>query len=200
MSPNSCVGFNSNHELCGYDGERDAPVHRWSYDDFQMEIDEIFGSEDVFLVTQSVYAYCCDYVESNISRKELYSIQGGEYESEGVERDAVEAYLGLDEKELERLHDNMVRVLEDRIKNKQARLRAIDRFVEVNGPALDPDSEVGREVRAFLDERRVETDSKLADAMRKLAGEQKWEMPPTMPCDEEADADADEPSPKSQKV
>jgi hypothetical protein len=140
-----------------------------------------------------------------MSRVELYSIQGGEYESEGGERDAVEAYLGLDEKELERLHTNMVRVLEERITKKQARLRAIDRFVEVNGSALDPESEVGREVREFLDERRSDADRKLADAMRKLAGERAWEMPPPMPDDEEAELDekeaaVGEPSPKCQKV
>jgi hypothetical protein len=204
MSPNSYLRFSCEHELCGYDGEHDEPVHTWRYDEYQMEIDEIFGSEDVFCVTQSVYAFCCDYVESNISRKELYSVQGGEYESEGVERDAVEAYLGLDEEELERLHATMVRVLEERIATKQARLVAIDRFIEVNAPVLDSESEVGREVRAFLDKRRAETDRKLADAMRKLAGERTWELPPTMPEEEEADADADaaedEPSPKSQRV
>lgn len=202
MSPNSCVAFNSEHELCGYDGERDEPVHVWRYDDFQDAIDEVFDDEDVFKVTYSVYAYCCDFIESNISRKELYSIQGGEYESDGIERDAIESYLSLDERELERLHTEMMRVMEERIANKQARLRAIDSYTEVNGPALDPDSEVGREVRAFLDERRAETDRKLADAMRKLNNERTWEMPPAMPGDEEADEDAaaDEPSPKSQRV
>jgi|LakMenE18May11ns_1017448.scaffolds.fasta_scaffold9957426_9 hypothetical protein len=204
MSPNSYLSFNSDHELCGYDGDHDEPVHVWRYDDYQSEFDEILG-EEVFKVTQSVYAFCCDHVESNMSRVELYSIQGGEYESEGGERDAVEAYLGLDEKELERLHTNMVRVLEERITKKQARLRAIDRFVEVNGSALDPESEVGREVREFLDERRSDADRKLADAMRKLAGERAWEMPPPMPDDEEAELDekeaaVGEPSPKCQKV
>jgi hypothetical protein len=124
MSPNSSVSFNSEHELCGYDGEHDEPVHVWRYDDFQEAIDDIFGDEDVFKMTQGVYAFCCDYVESNISRKELYSIQGGEYESDGVERDAVEAYLSLDEEELERRHVTMIRVLEERIKSKQVRGRS----------------------------------------------------------------------------
>jgi hypothetical protein len=69
---------------------------------------------------------------------------------------------------------------------------------------IDPENEVGREVREFLDERRSDADRKLADATRKLTGERTWEMPPMIPGDEEADADADadadEPCPKSQKV
>jgi hypothetical protein len=206
MSPNSYLSFNSEHELCGYDGEHEEPVYVWRYDDFQEAIDDVFGSEEAFRVTHSAYAFCCDYVELKIGRKELYSIQGGDYESDGVERKASETYLNLDEESLERLHTDMVRVLEERIKNKQTHLRAIDRFVEVNAPVLDPDNEVGREVRAFLDERRAATDGKVADAMRKLAGERTWEMPPNIPVDEEADADAaaasgsDGPSPKCQKV
>lgn len=202
MSPNGFQSYNSDEELCGYDGEQKEPVHIWTFDDFQDEFDLLLGDE-VFRVTPSVYKFCCDYVEQNISRREQYSIDGGEYESEGVERTAVETYLGLDETELEKLHESAMRSYEEGVLKSEARERAVDGFKTMNASVLTADSEVGREVLAFLEERREHAARKTASMTRKLESERRWKMPPTLPDeDDELDDECDivEPTQRSRKA
>jgi hypothetical protein len=206
MSPNGWVGYNSDEELCGYDGERKDPVHTWTFDEFQDVFDDLLGEEE-FRVTPSVYRFCCDYVEANISRREQYSIDGGEYESEGVERKAVETYLDLDEPELEEIHETAMRSYEEGVRKSEARERAVDGFMTANASVMASDSEMGREVRNFLFQRREHAARKTASMTRKLESERHWHMPPALPDEDEqledpgdGDDAADEPDFKTAKL
>ena len=89
MSPNSYLAFNDQGLLCGYQGEaiHEEPCFTWTYAEFEEYLNES--------ITPSMYHYMASYVRSEISKEELYEIQGGDYCTGRLEEEAVDAYFDL---------------------------------------------------------------------------------------------------------
>ena len=89
MSPNAYVCFNSAGLLVGFQGEEihEEPCFTWTYSEFEEFLDEA--------ITPSMYHYMANYVRDEITKEELYEIQGGDYCTGDLEAAAVDAYFAL---------------------------------------------------------------------------------------------------------
>jgi hypothetical protein len=87
MSPNAYVSWcDEKRMLCGYQGEEEneKPVFVWDYSVF-----EEYNGE---AVTPSMYEFLSAYIQNNITKKQLYEIQGDDYCPGDLEEEAVNAY------------------------------------------------------------------------------------------------------------
>jgi hypothetical protein len=90
MSPNAYVHWNDETRLLyGFQGEaeHEEPVFTWTYSTFEEYLGEA--------CTPSMYSFFTDYICEEISKEELYEIQGGEYCPGRLEEEAVDAYFEL---------------------------------------------------------------------------------------------------------
>ena len=144
MSPNAYLAFNDAGLLCGYQGEaeHEEPVYVWTYGDFEDYIDEA--------ITPSMYNYMSSYVDQQMTKEELYEIQGGDYCTGALEAEAVDAYFDLPLIERMRLHEQELVNL--RAAKRTAEVKesaAIDAMLEENKPFSD-DSPIAREYAEFM--------------------------------------------------
>lgn len=98
MSPNAYVQWNDETRLLyGFQGEAEdeKPVFTWTYSVFEEYLGEA--------CTPSMYNFFTEYICEEISKEELYEIQGGEYCPGRLEEEAVDAYFAL------RLRDRVAR-------------------------------------------------------------------------------------------
>ena len=86
MSPNAYLSWNETGLLCGYPGEAEVeePSFIWTYSTFEEYYDQA--------VSPSMYGIMASYVENNITKEQLYEIQGGDYCPGDLEEFAVEYY------------------------------------------------------------------------------------------------------------
>lgn len=144
MSPNAYVSFNPNGLLCGYQGEyeHEEPVFVWTYAKFEDYLNEC--------VTPSMYHFMANYVFANISKDELYEIQGDDYCTGDLEAAAVDAYFELPINERIRMHEQELVNLRAGVRRAQAKeSAAIDAMLEENKP-FDHTSPIDREYSDFM--------------------------------------------------
>ena len=117
MSPNAYVSFGDDGLLHGYPGEEENenPVFTWTYSVFEESLDR---------VTPSMYKFMASYVAKNISKDELYEIQGGDYCPGQLEEDAVDAYFDLPMLRKIDLHDTTLQNLKHEKKVAEAKYTA----------------------------------------------------------------------------
>jgi hypothetical protein len=168
MSPNSYLAFDDSGLLCGYQGEHECeePVFVWTYGDFEEYIDES--------ITSSMYHFMANYVDQEITKEELYEIQGGDYCTGDLEAEAVDAYFALPIRERIRLHEQ--ELVNMRAAKRLAEAResaAIDAMLTENKP-FDHTSPIDTEycefMRGIIDKERKKID-RLAD---KIHEEEQW--------------------------
>ena len=169
MSPNAYVCWNDDtHLLCGFQGEaeHELPVFTWTYSTFEAYLTEA--------CTPSMYHYMAGYVLEEITKEELYEIQGGDYCTGSLEEEAVDAYFNLPinkridmhEQELANLHAER-----DRAAGKEAAF--IDACLDDNCP-FDIGSPIYVEYCQWCRSQK-ETWSKIADRLAdEIHEEEQW--------------------------
>lgn len=88
MSPNAYIQWNDDTQLLeGFQGEElnENPIFIWTYSVFEAHLNES--------ITPSMYNFMASYVEDNMTKEDLYEIQGGGYCGGCVEEEAVDAYF-----------------------------------------------------------------------------------------------------------
>jgi len=144
MSPNSYVCFNSDGLLCGYQGEyeHESPVFVWTYSAFEEYLDEA--------ITPSMYHFMASYVHTNISKEELYEIQGGDYCTGDLEAAAVDAYFDVAIIDRIEMHEQELVNLRADLRRAEAKeSAAIDAMLEENKP-FDDSSPIAHEYAEFM--------------------------------------------------
>jgi hypothetical protein len=144
MSPNSHVCFNNAGLLCGYQGEYEGeePVFTWTYSEFEEYINES--------ITPSMYHFMANYVRDEISKEELYEIQGGDYCTGRLEEEAIDAYFDLPINERITMHEQQLVNLRAALRRAEAKeSAAIDAMLEENRP-FDETSPISREYAEFM--------------------------------------------------
>lgn len=170
MSPNSYVSWNSDGLLCGYQGdeENEEPIFTWTYSDFEQYMDEC--------ITPSMYHYMASYINNNISKDELYEIQGGDYASGDLEEDAVMEYfklaksvrIGMHEQELVNM-----RASKDLMEAKES--AAVEALLVENIP-FDGTSPIIDEYRTFIRLLIIEKRANIDRLEREIHEEEQWYM------------------------
>jgi hypothetical protein len=144
MSPNSHVCFNDAGLLCGYQGEYEGeePVFTWTYSEFEEYINES--------ITPSMYHFMANYVRDEISKEELYEIQGGDYCTGRLEEEAIDAYFDLPINERITMHEQQLVNLRAALRRAEAKeSAAIDAMLTENRP-FDDTSPISREYADFM--------------------------------------------------
>jgi len=167
MSPNAYVCF-KNGLLRGYPGEEEVEpaVFTWTYDDFEQYLRES--------ITPSMYRFMAEYVCDNISKEELYDIQGGDYSHGGVEEDAVNAYFDLHINKRIALHTQML----DDMRNKKAvaeakEAAAIDALLDDEASFWE-DSPINHEYTEFMRGLVIENRKKVDRLENEIHEEEQW--------------------------
>ena len=144
MSPNSSVCFNNSGLLCGYQGEYEGeePVFVWTYAEFEEYLNEC--------ITPSMYHFMAGYVRNEISKEELYEIQGGDYCTGDLEAAAVDAYFDLPLSERIEMHEQeLVNLRADLRRGEAKEAAAIDAMLTENMP-FDGTSPIAQEYADFM--------------------------------------------------
>ena len=168
MSPNSYVCFNNEGLLCGYQGEHEheEPVFIWTYSSFEEYLDEI--------VTPSMYHFMAGYVSNEISKEELYEIQGGDYCTGKLEEQAIDAYFDTPLNDRIEMHEQQLVNMRAALRRAEAReSAAIDAMLEENKPfgcASPIDSDYNDFMRGIIDKSRKDIES----LERQIHEEEQW--------------------------
>jgi hypothetical protein len=144
MSPNSSVCFNNSGLLCGYQGEYEGeePVFVWTYAEFEEYLNES--------ITPSMYNYMASYVRNEISKEELYEIQGGDYCTGDLEAAAVDDYFDLPINDRIEMHEQELVNLRADLRRAEAKeSAAIDAMLTENIP-FDSTSPIHLEYCDFM--------------------------------------------------
>jgi hypothetical protein len=144
MSPNAYLAFNDKGLLCGYPGEadREEPCFIWTYTEFEEYLNEF--------VTPSMYHFMASYVKGNMTKEELYEIQGGDYCTGDLEAAAVDAYFDLPLLVRIEMHEQeLVNLRADLRRSEAKESAAIDAMLEENKP-FDDSSPIAPEYAEFM--------------------------------------------------
>jgi len=167
MSPNAYVCF-TNGLLCGYPGEEEveSAVFTWTYAEFEEYLNES--------ITPSMYRFMAEYVCDNISKEELYDIQGEDYSPGGVEEEAVNAYFDLSINERIALHEQML----DELRNEKAiaeakEAAAIDALLDDEASFWE-DSPINHEYTEFMRGLVIENRKKVDRLENQIHEEEQW--------------------------
>ena len=144
MSPNAYVAFNDQGLLVGYQGEHEGeePVFVWTYSLFEEMIGEA--------ITPSMYHCIAGYVASEISKEELYEVQGGDYCPGMLEACALDSYFDQPLNDRIEMHEQTLvnlRAAKRRAEAKES--AAIDAMLEENKP-FDDASPIAHEYADFM--------------------------------------------------
>ena len=144
MSPNAYIAFNKDGILCGYQGEYEGeePVFIWTYSTFEEYLNEC--------ITPSMYHFMASYVRNEITKDELYEIQGGDYGTGDLEAAAVDAYFDLPINERITMHEQeLVNLRADKRRAEAKESAAIDAMLEEHKP-FDETSPIDKEYSDFM--------------------------------------------------
>ena len=168
MSPNSSVCFSSEGLLVGYQGEYEGeePVFTWTYAEFEEYLNEC--------ITPSMYHFMANYVRNEISKEELYDIQGGDYCTGRLEEEAVDAYFDLPINDRITMHEQELVNLRAAKRSAEAKeSAAIDAMLTENKP-FDDSSPIAQEyndfMRSIIDKNRAKADR----LEREIHEEEQW--------------------------
>jgi len=168
MSPNSSVCFNTAGLLCGYQGEYEdeEPVFTWTYAEFEEYLNES--------ITPSMYNFIACYVRSEISKEELYDIQGGDYCTGDLEAAAVDAYFDLPINERIEMHEQTLVNLRAAKRLAEAKeSAAIDAMLTENMP-FDGTSPIALEYTIFMRGLIIKNRAKADRLEREIHEEEQW--------------------------
>lgn len=168
MSPNAYVRFNDRGLLCGYPGEEEVEpaVFTWTYGDFEQHTGES--------ITPSMYRFMTEYVHDNISKEELYEIQGGDYCPGDVEEGAVNAYFDMPMNQKIALHEQMLTELRDEKAIAEAKeAAAIDALLDDTTP-FGNDSPINHEYIVFINRLVIENRTKADRLEGQIHEEEQW--------------------------
>lgn len=168
MSPNSHVCFNDQGLLCGYQGEYEGeePVFVWTYAEFEEYLNES--------ITPSMYNYMASYVRNEITKDELYEIQGGDYRTGDLEAAAVDAYFDVPINERITMHEQELVNLRADLRRAEAReSAAIDAMLEENKP-FDDTSPIAREYADFMRGLIEKNRAKIDRLQNEIHEEEQW--------------------------
>jgi hypothetical protein len=168
MSPNAYVSFNDRGLLCGYPGEEEveSPVFTWTYSDFEQNVGES--------ITPSMYRFMTEYVSENISKDDLYEIQGGDYCPGDVEEDAVNAYFDMPINRRIALHEQMLTELRNEKAIAEAKeAAAIDALLDDKTP-FATDSPINYEYIVFINGLVIENRKKADRLENEIHEEEQW--------------------------
>jgi hypothetical protein len=143
MSPNAYVCFKSGL-LYGYPGEEEVetPTFTWTYSDFEEYLDDC--------ITPSMYRFMAEYVSKNISKDELYDIQGGDYSPGELEEEAVNAYFEMPINWRISFHEQVIGEMRTKKAIAEAKeAAAIDAMLDENTP-FGEDSPINHEYTEFM--------------------------------------------------
>jgi hypothetical protein len=168
MSPNSSVCFNTAGLLCGYQGEYEdeEPVFTWTYTEFEEYLNES--------ITPSMYNFMANYVRSEISKEELYEIQGGDYCTGALEEAAVDAYFDLPINERITMHEQELvnlRAAQRLAESKES--AAIDAMLTENKPFGDS-SPIALEYSVFMRGLIIKNRAKADRLENEIHEEEQW--------------------------
>jgi hypothetical protein len=168
MSPNAYVCFNSEGLLVGYQGEHEheEPVFTWTYAEFEEYLNEC--------ITPSMYHYMANYVRNEITKDELYEIQGDDYCTGELEANAVDAYYDLPLNERIEMHEQTLvnlRAAKRRAEAKES--AAIDAMLEENKP-FDETSPISHEYAEFMRGLIEKNRAKVDRLEREIHEEEQW--------------------------
>ena len=97
-----------------------------------------------------MYHFMANYVEKEITKEELYEIQGGDYATGPLEAEAVDAYFALPIRERIRLHEQELVNLRASARLAEAReSAAIDAMLDEHRP-FDDSSPIARDYADFI--------------------------------------------------
>jgi hypothetical protein len=167
MSPNAYVCF-TDGLLCGYPGEDEVElsVYTWTYTEFEEHLNES--------ITPSMYRFMAEYVHDNISKEDLYEIQGGDYCPGDVEEEAVNAYFDLPINQRIALHKQMLSDLQKKKKLAEAKeMAAIDALLEDQRP-FGNDSPINHEYTEFMNGLVVKNRTKADRLDNEIHEEEQW--------------------------
>jgi hypothetical protein len=156
MSPNSYLAFNDAGLLCGYQGEyeEEEPCFTWTYAEFEEYLNEC--------ITPSMYHFMAGYVRSEISKEELYEIQGGDYCTGRLEEEAMDAYFDLPINERITMHEQtLVNLRASKRRAEAKESAAIDAMLTENKPFDDSspiDQEYNDFMRSIIEKNRAKAD------------------------------------------
>lgn len=167
MSPNAYVCF-KNGLLCGYPGEEEVEpaTFTWTYDDFEQHVGES--------ITPSMYRFMAEYVHDNISKDELYEIQGGDYCPGELEEEAVNAYFDIPILRKIALHEQMLKELQNKKAISEAKeAAAIDAMLDDTSP-FGEDSPINHEYSNFMRSLVTENRKKVDRLEHEIHEEEQW--------------------------
>jgi hypothetical protein len=166
MSPNAYVCFD-NGILYGYSGEvENVPCFTWTYDDFEQHLSEC--------ITPSMYRFMAEYIQNNISKDQLYEIQGEDYCTGDLEEDAVNAYFDMPILRKIELHKQMLTELENEKAIAEAKeAAAIDAILDDTAP-FGVDSPINREYTDFMNGLVMENRKKVDRLKNEIHEEEQW--------------------------
>ena len=168
MSPNSHVCFNDQGLLCGYQGEYEGeePVFVWTYAEFEEYLNES--------ITPSMYHYMAGYVRNEITKEELYEIQGGDYCTGDLEAQAVDAYFDLPINDRIEMHEQELVNLRADLRRAEAKeSAAIDAMLEENKP-FDHTSPISAEYCEFMRGIIEKNRAKIDRLQNEIHEEEQW--------------------------
>lgn len=153
--------WNDKRLLCAYDGLRPEPVFVWTYSDFERHLTEY--------ITPSMYHFMTCHVMEYISDTCLVSIQRGEYISEGLEAEAVDAYFGIPIQARINMHEQELVNLAHEKKRAEDKYTAVLDYLLDDATPFDPTSPIYyKELRSLVD--------KYGDEVQRLEQEYQEEM------------------------
>jgi len=167
MSPNAYVSF-TNGLLCGYPGEEEveSPVFTWTYADFEQHTGES--------ITPSMYRFMTEYVNENISKDDLYEIQGGVYCPGDLEEEAVNAYFDMPINRRIALHEQVLTELRnDKAIAEAKEAAAIDALLDDTTP-FGTDSPINHEYIVFINGLVIENRKKADRLENEIHEEEQW--------------------------
>ena len=167
MSPNAYVSFTKGL-LCGYPGEEEVEpaAFTWTYDDFEQHLGES--------ITPSMYRFMAEYVRDNISKEELYEIQGGDYCPGDVEEEAVNAYFDIPINRKIALHEQMLNELRNEKTLAEAKeTAAIDAMLDGSSPFAE-NSPISHEYADFMRGLIIENRKKADRLENEIHEEEQW--------------------------
>ena len=144
MSPNAYIAFDADGFLRGYPGEaeHEEPCFTWTYAEFEQYLNEY--------ITPSMYHFMASYVEENMTKDELWEIQGGDYCPGDLESAAVDAYFDLPINVRITMHEQELVNLRAALRRAEAKeSAAIDAMLEENRP-FDDSSPIAHEYAEFM--------------------------------------------------
>ena len=167
MSPNAYVSF-TDGLLCGYPGEEEVETasFTWTYEEFEEHTGES--------ITPSMYRFMTEYVNENISKEELYEIQGGSYCPGDIEENAVNAYFDMPINQRIALHEQVLTELRNEKAIAEAKeAAAIDALLDDTTP-FGTDSPINHEYIVFINGLVIENRKKADLFETQIHEEEQW--------------------------